>query len=602
MSRRLRLALAHAVIVAAAVAIFGGPLLRREVFTFRDHSDYFQPLRLYTAQHLRAGRLPLWNPYSGSGEPWLANPQTGIFYPPVWLFRLLDFPTAYVAFLFLHALVLGSGALLLFARRVGLPAALLGAVGLMTSGPVLSLLDVSNNFTSFAWVPWVLLAAESDRDHPRSGVSGLALTAAFLGGEPLIASIAAVMYCAIVRRPAVIAATGGWAAGLSAVQLLPFLELVRGSDRLGGFEPSDILRASMRFADWVRLAVPPRFAAPTQEFIVIVYVGVFVVALAVGGVAVLVQGRQWPLLAGWVGVIAASALVASGPQWLAQLPVTILRYPARVVPFAALALAALAAFGWQRLRRGSVIADAVVIAAIVADLAVASAPILRTRPFARGRVPYEAGVGRDRKIFQDYRDGSLRGGGRAAWVAGYLNLLELRFSASTAAPLSSTAYMRLYSASLENLDLLRKMGVGWVLTTARLGPPFEPVARAQAVRAYRLAQAYPMAYLTTPEGGMVPAKALALDASSARVAVDAPVGGMLVLTQNDAPGWKVTVNGSPAESERAFGTFRAVRVPPGRHTVVWNYMPLSLIAGAVVTSITLSSLALIALRKRSFAP
>ncbi|MCU1347934.1 MAG: hypothetical protein JWO56_964, partial [Acidobacteria bacterium] len=64
-------------IAAVVVTLFAAPLLRDEVFTLRDHSDYFQPLRYFTAAHLRAGVLPLWNPYSASGEPWLANPQTG---------------------------------------------------------------------------------------------------------------------------------------------------------------------------------------------------------------------------------------------------------------------------------------------------------------------------------------------------------------------------------------------------------------------------------------------------------------------------------------------------------------------------------------------
>src|SRR4026208_1765987 len=88
---RHRFALTFLFIVA--LTIFIGPLFKREVFTLRDHSDYLQPLRFFTAEELRAGRLPLWNPYSGSGEPWLANPQTGVFYPPAWVFVVLPFET-----------------------------------------------------------------------------------------------------------------------------------------------------------------------------------------------------------------------------------------------------------------------------------------------------------------------------------------------------------------------------------------------------------------------------------------------------------------------------------------------------------------------------
>src|SRR5204862_545007 len=85
MSERVKRAAAIAAIVVAALVIFGPAFAKNEVFVFRDHADYFEPMRIYTAQHLRVWRLPLWNPYNGSGEPWLANPQTAVFYPPAWL-------------------------------------------------------------------------------------------------------------------------------------------------------------------------------------------------------------------------------------------------------------------------------------------------------------------------------------------------------------------------------------------------------------------------------------------------------------------------------------------------------------------------------------
>ncbi|PYL83394.1 MAG: hypothetical protein DMF17_13245, partial [Verrucomicrobia bacterium] len=66
MSRRV----AFTFIVLLALAMFARPLMRGEVLTFRDHADYFQPLRYFTAVELRNFRLPFWNPYNASGEPW----------------------------------------------------------------------------------------------------------------------------------------------------------------------------------------------------------------------------------------------------------------------------------------------------------------------------------------------------------------------------------------------------------------------------------------------------------------------------------------------------------------------------------------------------
>src|SRR5216684_2120083 len=127
---------AFAAITILTLVIFARPLLRNEVFSFRDHGDYFQPLRWFTANELRQGRLPLWNAYSASGEPWLANPQTGAFYPPAWIFVVLPFTAAYTLYLLVHVVLLGCGGYLLFARltRPG-GAALAAALTLTFCGP-----------------------------------------------------------------------------------------------------------------------------------------------------------------------------------------------------------------------------------------------------------------------------------------------------------------------------------------------------------------------------------------------------------------------------------------------------------------------------------
>lgn len=590
MSRRARGALAFGVVVVAAMVIFGRPLLRGEVFTFRDHADYFQPLRLYTVQHLRAARLPLWNPYNASGEPWMANPQTAVFYPPATLFLVLPFATAYVAYLLLHALILGTGAFRLFSRRASTAAALVGAVALMSSGPVLSLLDVSNNYTTFAWLPFIVWRAGEDRERGGWRVSAVLLAMAFLAAEPFLAAVAALLYVIIVRRWRQVAAVGTVAAGLTAVQLLPFLEMVRGSDRLGGFKRADVLRASMPLGDWLYLILPPRLAHPSQSFIFVVYVGMFVAALAIAGIVALVLRREWLPLAGWCALLVVTACVATGPSLLARLPLTIFRYPARVLPFAAFAIAALAVAGWDRWRRGSVVVDAILIAAILVDLVVAARPLLASAPFVRSRVPYDRAIGRDSKILQVYSDVSLSGGSREAWVSGYLNLLDLRFEALTAAPATSERYMKLYRTALRSLDIAREMGIGWVLTANRLPPPFVAVARADDVVAYRMPHALPMAYVRGTDGTVVPARSLALDASHASVRVVSERGGTLVLTQNDMPGWSVTVDGKPAESTRVLGTFRAVNVQAGVHEIVWTYCPRSLLIGGVTTLATMVAL------------
>lgn len=53
--------------------------------------------------------------------------------------------------------------------------------------------------------------------------------------------------------------------------------------------------------------------------------------------------------------------------------------------------------------------------------------------------------------------------------------------------------------------------------------------------------------------------------------VDAPDGGVLRVSGRYAPGWRARVDDEPARVYRADGVFRAVVVPPGRHTVTFTY-------------------------------
>lgn len=64
-------------------------------------------------------------------------------------------------------------------------------------------------------------------------------------------------------------------------------------------------------------------------------------------------------------------------------------------------------------------------------------------------------------------------------------------------------------------------------------------------------------------------------------------GGLLVFSEVDYPGWRVTLDGQPAELLRANYVLRAVCVPSGDHRVVLRYVPSALRIGAVITGLAL---------------
>jgi hypothetical protein len=570
---------ALALLFVIALALFALPLVRGDVFTLRDHFDYFQPLHWFTSMELKAGHLPLWNPYNASGEPWLANPQTGVFYPPAWLFLALPFATAYMLYLFFHVVLLGWGAYLLFARNASRGAALVGAVALMCSGPVLSLLDVSNNLATLAWIPLVLWCAMEGAW--KRGAVVLAL--AFLGGEPFFAAIAAVLY-AIVRRKRDVLATGLLAFGLCAIQLLPFVETLLGSDRAAGLGESTILYNSMPLRDWLRIVIPPHLGASQtdpnlgQHFIPIIYTGIVVTLLALIGI----RKRTLP----WLTLIAFAVIVSMGPAFLTRLPLTLFRYPARLVPFAALAIAALAAAGWDRVRADRRWLDLIVVAVVIVDLVPRAWPLLRSGEFRTDVVPYGREVGAHHKMF---RVGTIDPAHREAWISGYLNLYGARFDANTAAPVATERYMQ----AMRELWVkptrpeLARQGIGWVLTGYDLRPAFEPVARAEDVTVYRSGVTQPMAALIMREPLTMMAARASFDTSHVRVTVDAPREGIVVLLQQDAPGWRATVDGVEAPSLRVDELFRGVQITRGHHEIAWMYRPMTFFWGGAITTFSL---------------
>jgi hypothetical protein len=589
--RRHRFALVFLALLATT--LFLPALLKREVFTLRDHFDYFQPLRAFTADELKAGHLPLWNPYSASGEPWLANPQTGVFYPPTWLFVVLPFETAYMLYLLLHLILLGWGAYLLFARRAPPGAAIVGAVAIMFSGPVLSLLDVTNNFATLAWVPLVLWCALEGAWRRAAFVLALA----FLAAEPFFATVAALLY-ALVRRKRDVLATAVIAFGLTAVQLLPFLEFVMRSDRTGAMQDPLILRNSMRLRDWLQIAMPTPTTMP-QQFIPIVYMGLIVIVLALIGAVVGLKTRETHIqTAGWVTLLIVAIAISTGPAWLTRLPLTLFRYPARLVPFGALAIAALAVLGWQRIRVNRRWVDLLVVLAITADLLFRAMPLLGTAPYRRDVVPYDAKFGTISKVL---RFGEVEAGARAAWMSGYLNLYGRRFDVFTAAPLASAHYVRMYRALLAKPsgESFAYIGAAWILTKDNLPIPWHLATEVGGVRVYSNPQAFPMAAHFAPGSSSLRYASWKLDTSSARVTVNAPRDGVLVLRQQAAPGWEVSVDGKAARPLVIDGIFRGVDVAKGHHEVVWEYHPRSFLTGAVMTVTTLLAMVIFGFVKRS---
>lgn len=109
------------------------------------------------------------------------------------------------------------------------------------------------------------------------------------------------------------------------------------------------------------------------------------------------------------------------------------------------------------------------------------------------------------------------------------------------------------------------------------------------------------------EGAPGAVKVLDYGCQRVRLEADARAASMLVLADAWYPGWKATVNGTPAEILPAYHCFRAVKVPAGTSEIVFEYKPWTLPAGLAVSAASLlgigafAALSLLRARRRASA-
>ncbi len=59
--------------------------------------------------------------------------------------------------------------------------------------------------------------------------------------------------------------------------------------------------------------------------------------------------------------------------------------------------------------------------------------------------------------------------------------------------------------------------------------------------------------------------------------------GMVITSENNAPGWIARVDGRETPVYDAYTTLQGVIVGPGTHTIEMRYRPMSVISGAIAT-------------------
>jgi len=193
-----------------------------------DTARWYVFMRLFGYAELRAGNLPLWNPHTFSGMPFVGTFQSAIYYPPNLLHLVTDLRLGLVLEFFLSLLVLGFLTFAwLRAKGIHALACFVGAVTVMF-GSTVTLRVLAGQLSvleTFAWWPLLLLAVDALERRFSLGwmLAGiLAVTLMILAGHPptvLQAAVATAAYAlpSLWRSPRRLA----WATSLLPVAGVP---------------------------------------------------------------------------------------------------------------------------------------------------------------------------------------------------------------------------------------------------------------------------------------------------------------------------------------------------------------------------------------------
>jgi hypothetical protein len=381
------------------VIAFPGQVAGTHSFFYRDFGLFGYPVAHFARESFWRGEIPFWNPLNNCGLPFMAQWNTMVFYPGALLYLLAPLPWALNYFCLLHLFLAAAGMYSLAeAWTKNRFAASVAGLVFAFNGLTLHTLMWPNNIAALAWMPWVVLTAQ--RAYREGGnrvvlailagalqlftgapevilLTWLTVGALWLGdlamGEiPRSQTFVRLLLCGIM------------AAAIAAVQLLPFLELLRESRRSAGYSDA---YWSMPLWGVVNFFVPLFGCTPSQlgvysqdaqQWTSSYYVGIGALALAVIGARFRGPARVLSVLAvlGIIFAMGDAAFVYLGLKKL--LPVLgYERFPVKWLILTVFAVPLLAAFGIDRLdqlkyRKGLLLGIGTAFGAIIAGALIVS--------------------------------------------------------------------------------------------------------------------------------------------------------------------------------------------------------------------------------------
>jgi hypothetical protein len=311
-------------VLASMVCFIPRPLVETT-----DYVAFYHPHFHFLTESVADGRLPLWNPYIGLGRPFLADSQTAVFYPPVYL-MLFGEKSGLFLLVWFHMWLAATGMRALSqALQIGKKQSYFVIVCFLCSGILMGRWFIGHLLYagSLCYIPWLFANAAQDHKWQIRPIAFQALLMALqlLSGHPqpfwfstlaLGVFVIARNLCLplrqcfadVVRSVSQLAMAGLGSLCLSAVMLLPFLELIQQGNRA---------QPSAAFADFgsMEWKLFQAFYQKRLDGLAVgwesnVFVGVLVVVLGLAGLCRVREKN----VRGLIGVAVFSLLVSLGER------------------------------------------------------------------------------------------------------------------------------------------------------------------------------------------------------------------------------------------------------------------------------------------------
>lgn len=613
----------------AVIVFYWTPLFDDQASIQWDMADVHYAQQRYFEQSLRSTGLPRWTPYEFSGFPFLADPQTGEWYPLHWPFFLFGItPRAMEWELALHAF-LALGGMFLFARRFigGTAPALLAAILYAFGGFFAGHSSHLGIFETAALLPWLLWAAM--RAIESGGVRDVTLVGLISGAMVLAGHFQSSLYafCALAictavargrveRRAVTIAAALGIGFLLSAIQTLPGLVLTAESNRAvanyhtetaGALKPAAL--ATLVMPNFYGV-ISGDYKGPADITQFYYYGGLVLIPLAALG---LIRRKS----------ILIPAFLVALPLWYALGPRTGLydlltllpafksvRSPVHVWFVISFGLAILAGLGYTFItdRFQKPWFAAALIAFALGDLWYWN---MSSNPLAYDRLSYAERYGNAFDASQSRLAAVKQHPFYRIWAPAATNAfgplnsaLESRTEVTYGYnPLELTRYGDYLNAAAENPKLMNGLAVTHKIVNGLPVENGEALDRVSVPATVTFAKDPDSAHallasLDPAQSAVLEAAPRPLSAAGTRVQIvnyqddfyrvryAAPSECLLRIAVPYFPGWSAEIDGRPAEVLRVDWALSGVIVPAGNHNLTFRYRLPRFAAGAVISGLT----------------